>query len=102
MAAKGTIAKENITNKILSTFAGSFIYGKEIRIPYVENGTLVQIKVALTCAKVPVEGGFVPPEAAKKAEVIDFTAATVKESVPAEPTEDEKERLATLLDKLGL
>ena len=104
MAAKGAIAKQEIAQKILNTFEGSFLYndGKEIRINTVENGNIVQIKVALTCAKVPVEGGFVPPEAAKKAEIIDFTAATVKESVPAEPTEDEKERLATLLDKLGL
>lgn len=104
MAVKGAIAKAEIAQKILNTFEGSFLYndGKEIRINTVEDGNIVQIKVALTCAKVPVEGGFIPPEAAKKAEIIDFTAATVKESIPDEPSEEEKERLATLIEKLGL
>ena len=104
MAAKGAIAKQEIAQKILKTFEGSFLYndGKEIRINTVEDGNIVQIKVALTCAKVPVEGGFVPPEAAKKAEILDFSAPAAKVEVPAEPSEDEKARLATLLDKLGL
>ena len=49
MAVRGATEKEIITNKILETFEGSFVYncGKEIRIPIGE----VQIKVALTCAK---------------------------------------------------
>lgn len=55
--AKGTIAKEAITKKLLEVFEGSFINEKEIRIPFVENGETVQIKVALTCAKVNIEGG---------------------------------------------
>jgi len=56
--AKGSIAKDTITKCILKVFDGSFVVdGKEIRIPFMENGELVQIKVALTCAKVNVEGG---------------------------------------------
>lgn len=104
MAAKGSILKKEVSEKILKAFPGSFLYndGKEIRINTVEDGNIVQIKVALTCAKVPVEGGFVPPEAAKKAETIDFSAPATKVEVPAEPSEDEKARLAALLDKLGL
>ena len=40
MALKGTIAKKEITDKILAAFEGSFLYndGKEIRIPFVEEG----------------------------------------------------------------
>ena len=96
MAAKGTIAKENITNKILSTFAGSFIYGKEIRIPYVENGTLVQIKVALTCAKENVDAGAdiaLPGETA--------TVMPASDGV-AEITDQEKSEVNDLISKLGL
>lgn len=104
MAVKGAIAKAEIAQKILNTFEGSFLYndGKEIRINTVEDGNIVQIKVALTCAKVPVEGGFVPPEAAKKAETINFTDSVVKEQIPVEPSEDEKARLTMLLNRLGI
>jgi len=57
MAARGAESKEKITQKILETFPGSFIYEKEIRVPVMENGEQVQIKVVLTCAKVNVECG---------------------------------------------
>lgn len=96
MAAKGTIAKENITNQILSTFNGSFIYGKEIRIPYVENGTLVQIKVALTCAKENVDAG------ADTALPGETTAATPASDGVAEITAQEKSEVNDLISKLGL
>lgn len=53
MAAKGSIAKEEIGQKILNTFEGSFMCpdGKTIRIPTIENGETIEIKVALTAAK---------------------------------------------------
>jgi hypothetical protein len=96
MAAKGTIAKENITNQILSTFNGSFIYGKEIRIPYVENGTLVQIKIALTCAKENVDAGadtMLPGEAVVKTPVSGGVF---------EITAQEQSEVNDLISKLGL
>ena len=51
MAAKGSIAKQSITDEILNHFPGSFVHDKVIRIPVMENGAVVEIKVALTCAK---------------------------------------------------
>lgn len=105
MAAKGSVLKQEIAEKILKTFPDSFLYndGKEIRINGTEDGVPLQIKVVLTCAKVavsiesdialpgediPVNVGMNPPE--------------TNEKVPQEPSQEEKERLATLLDKLGL
>ena len=95
--AKGSIAKEAITQKILNTFEGAFTYGsKEIRIPYDEDGNRVEIKVTLTCAKENVGGN---------------SAFTVTEgqptqpaqaSVPAAPTEEEKANIANLMQRLGL
>ena len=94
--AKGSIAKEAITQKILDTFEGSFVYGKEIRIPYDEDGNRVEIKITLTCAKENVGGN---------------SAFTVTEgqptqpaqaSVPAAPTEQEKANIADLMSRLGL
>ena len=105
MAAKGSILKQEVAEKILAAFPGSFLYndGKEIRINGTENGESLQIKVALTCAKVAVEGGddtILPGE--KTAATVDVTPTGTNEKIPQEPTAEEKERLTTLLNKLGL
>ena len=104
MAIRGAQAKINITKKILEIFPGSFTYEKEIRIPYVDtDNTVGQIKVVLTAAKVAVEGGedvALPGE--EKAATADVKPAGTNEQVPQEPSAEEKERLATLLNRLGL
>ena len=105
MGAKGSVLKKEIAGKILATFPGSFLYndGKEIRINGIENGESLQIKVVLTAAKVAVEGGddtVLPGE--KTAATADVKPTGTNEKVPQEPTAEEKERLATLLNKLGL
>lgn len=101
--AKGSIAKEYITQKLLETFEGSFLYngGKELRIPYLEEGNEVQIKVTLTCAKENVDnptGGASPiTDAPAQMNQID-SASNVDLS---EPTEEEKQRVSELLSRLG-
>ena len=105
MAAKGSILKQEVASKILAAFPGSFLYndGKEIRINGVEDGQKLQIKVTLTCAKVAVEGGddtILPGE--KTAATADAKPIGTNEKIPQEPTIEEKERLTTLLNKLGL
>ena len=105
MAAKGSILKKEIAEKILATFPGSFLYndGKEIRINGTENGENLQIKISMTTAKVAVEGGddnVLPGE--KAAVTADAKPTGTNEKVPQEPTAEEKERLTTLLNKLGL
>ena len=101
--AKGAIAKQAIFDKILETFEGSFMYnsGKELRIPFDEEGTLVQIKVALTCAKENVNVG----------EEVQKVAAASQEgpinnfpepSKPVEPSPEEKQNVEDLLKSLGL
>lgn len=103
MAAKGSILKSEIFKKILDTFPGSFLYndGKEIRINGTEDGQTLQIKVTLTCAKTAVgsdEGIIFDDDVA----TADLKMIEPTEKIPQEPTEEEKERLATLLNKLGL
>ena len=105
MAAKGSILKQEVAEKILAAFPGSFLYndGKEIRINGIENGEILQIKISMTCAKVAVEGGddnVLPGE--KAAATADAKPTGTNEKVPQEPTAEEKERLTTLLNKLGL
>lgn len=105
MAAKGSILKQKIAEKIVTAFPGSFLYndGKEIRINGTEEGVPLQIKVTLTCAKTPVEGGednALPGE--KNAVAAPVSSTESNEQIPQEPTAEEKERLANLLNKLGL
>ena len=45
MAARGSVAKEESTNKILAEIPGTYKIDKEIRVPVIENGELVKIKI---------------------------------------------------------
>lgn len=91
--AKGAVAKEEIIKKILETFEGSFKYDKEVRIPFIENGEEVQIKVAFTCAKVNVEAGGGAP-AAKETVALDTTSREI--------TKEEKKEVDELINRLNL
>ena len=104
MAAKGSILKQEVMDKILAAFPGSFLYndGKEVRINGLENGVPIQIKVALTAAKVAVEGGDDTILPGSKTVATEDDSTKVDEKIPQEPTAEEKERLTILLNKLGL
>lgn len=99
--ARGAVSKEKIIKTILDTFAGSFLYDKEIRIPMNEDGELIQIKVTLTAAKTNVESGDDIKIPGTDDNEINFgTEAPIKEKI--EVTEEEKQNVATLLKNLGL
>ena len=104
MAAKGSIAKTEIMSTILKAFPNSFAFndGKEVRINYMENGELVQIKVTLTAAKVPVEVDVPAATAPADIDDVPFPVGTPAEKVPDEPSDEEKERLKSLLAALNL
>lgn len=99
--AKGALSKEIVMKKILETFNGAFVYDKELRIPMIEGGEEVQIKVALTCAKTNVEiggdtatpGDFPPPP---------NTPVTPTRTEPVAPSDQEKKAVGDLLRSLGL
>lgn len=102
--AKGTIAKTNVTNKIAQAFGADYIgeYDKKIYVWADDGGERVQIAIAMTCPKVPVatieqtvDGGisFDNPAPA----VVAPTGFT-----PAEITDEEKENIKALMERLGL
>lgn len=101
--ARGAQAKSEVMQKILETFSGSFKYndGKEIRVPVMEGGELVQIKITCTCAKENVEigadaampGDFPAPK---------MTAPTPERTEPVTVSFEEKQKVADLLKSLGL
>ena len=106
MAARGSIAKEKITNQILAAFPGSFIYDKNIIIPMVEGSETLQIKVALTCAKTNVEAGgdTALPGSVKVASSNTATVSRPAESTRTivQPTAEEKQTVSELLKILNL
>lgn len=91
---RGAESKAKVVDKILETFDGAFEYGKELRIPIMENGERVEIKVTLTCAKTNVGGDDGPVDSAPAAASTNVTAGP--------PTEEEKQNIANLLDRLGI
>ncbi len=108
MAAKGSIAKEQVVASILQHFEGAFKYDKEIRIPVMENGEIVQIKVTLTCAKTNVQAeessafsAATPNASVNLAAAFPAPAAAPKEKA-YEPTAEEKQNLSKLLENLGI
>lgn len=105
MAAKGTLSKEIITKKILETFPGSFTIDKVIRIPMSEDGSIVQIKIALTAAKDVLEpDGSTPNEAVEfSSDTSDFNAMNPPVYDKSyEPTAEEKANVEMMLKSLGL
>ena len=101
MAARGSESKNIITAKLLETFAGSFIYDKNIIIPMIENGENLQIKIALTCAKTNVESGM--DNAIPGAEISTTVAPkAIDNHGVAEVTEEEKQNVLKAMKALGL
>lgn len=95
--ARGAVSKQAVIDKILETFQGSFVYGKELRIPMVEDGEQVEIKVTLACAKTNVGDGAV----AGDFESGNAVQVSVTEA-PAKPTQAEIDNISKLMDRLGL
>lgn len=106
--ARGAASKEVVMNKILSTFDGSFKYDKEIRVPMVENGEVIQIKITLTAAKTNVEPGgdtAMPGVSTAKMSVSTPSASnigSVSSNFTNEPTAEEKKNIKELIEKLGI
>lgn len=93
MAAKGTLAKSQILQKIKEIYPDAFEMGKDLRIPLEENGEQVEIKISMTCAKdlmaaTPAQGES--NEDQKKTEVAF-----------ADVTQTQKEDVSNMLKALG-
>ena len=102
---KGTVAKTIISKKILDTFEGAFPYndGKEIRIPIVENGEDIQIKVTLTAAKenvTPGDENAMPGD--DTVAVANVATKVTPKTETVEPTKEELNNVSDLLKALGL
>lgn len=93
--AKGADSKQKVIDKILEIYPEAFIYGKELRIPFEEDGARVEIKVALTCAKTNVGGNDGLAESG-------LESNDTPNAAPAPPSDEEKQNIANLMARLGL
>lgn len=110
MAARGSVAKENVIKKLAQAFGNDFIGESEKKIYLWANdgGERVQIALTLTCPKTFIDASNAA--AATPSENLgdwDFRDEAPKPvaAIKAEPaviTEEEKENIANLLLKLGL
>ena len=104
--AKGLVTKAKVLKEIMNLYGDAAFLspdGKELRIEATEDGEIVQIKVALTCAKVNIERGGEAASAPTPAKV-NATAAVPSNSATnlTGPTEEEKQVIANLLEKMGM
>lgn len=103
--AKGAFAKENIKKKLAECFGDDYIgeVDKKIYIWQDDGNERVQIAMALTCPKNPVDVPDKNP--VQKTEDWDFSEDVVTNAAPttrATITDEEKQRVADLMKNLGL
>lgn len=106
MAARGSVAKEVVIEKIKAAFGEDFAGIDEKKKLYVwanDGGEKVQIAIALTCPKANVDFGAAPAPKADNALNFDDedTPQPQGNSVP-QMGEDEKATLDRLMKELGL
>jgi len=102
--ARGQQSKELFYQKMLEMFEGSFLYNgnKEIRIPYLEDGKEIQLKIVATCAKDNVSAGA---DTALPGESQGFSGGSSDEiATPTivEPTQEELDNVSSLMASLNL
>lgn len=99
MAIRGAIAKQEVIDKILETFPNAFVHDKTIRIPTMEDGQEIQVKLTLTAAKdlvTPNTDKAIPAAApAPKQPVSTVSADTIQ------PTPEEKANVERFLKSIG-
>ena len=108
MAAKGTLAKENVVKILSQAFGDNFIgeFDKKVYVYANDGGEMVQIAISLTCPKNPIQ---VDKDISTSSGDWDFSDnpkmnsnVAVMNASPAEITEEEKSNIADLMVKLGL
>ena len=107
MAARGTVAKENVVKKLKEAFGNDFIceYDKKIFLWANDGGERVQIAISMTCPKTNIE---VDKNASSGGDwdfsdnPTDSGVVAIASAAPAEITQEEQDNIAALLEQLGL
>ena len=108
--AKGAIAKENVAKMIAKTFGSNFVgeYDKKLYVWSEENGEKIQIAISMTCPKTPVGGDIgkidFSSEPGDSLNFEDMSAAVAAPTAftPAEISDEERDNIAKMMERLGL
>lgn len=97
MAARGTIAKQEVTEKLREAFGDNFIgeYEKKIYVWANDGGDRVQIAITLTCPKIQIETNATSVDS-------DSAFPTTASAQSIEFTDQEKKNLEDLMARLNL
>ena len=101
--AKGAEAKEYVAKKLKEVFGDDYVgeVDKKYYVWAYEGGQKMQVAIAMTCPKTPV--GEV---ANKNTEAFDWSDSgsivEPKKTAPVEINDDERDKVAELMRKLGL
>lgn len=102
--AKGTNAKNAVINKIAMAFGTDYIgeIDKKVYVWADDGGEKVQIAIALTCPKNPVETGGVSTAPVSGWDFSDNVVTASASVSKAEITPEEQARIADMMSRLGL
>lgn len=104
MAAKGTIAKQKVAQKIAEIFGADFVgeIDKKLYLWSEENGEKIQVAISMTCPKNPIASAeFVAPTPSNE----NWNFEDMPQAIPTpkvEITKEEEKNIADLMAKLGL
>lgn len=99
MAIRGAVAKQEVIDKILEVFPNAFVHDKTIRIPTIEDGQEIQIKLTLTAAKdlvVPNADKAIPAAVLPPKQPVGVVSAEA-----IQPTSEEKANVERFLKAVG-
>lgn len=104
MAAKGSIAKNEVIKMIQTTFGDNFLgeFDKKIYVQVPENGEMVQIAIALTCPKNPIVVSSGPIIKGDKMDFDSEATISISSTQNVEITNEERENIAAMMARLGL
>lgn len=103
MARRGDQARQDVTNRILNAFAGSFVQDKKIYVNVLEGGEAIQFAISLTMPKTPVAG----PAAGSGIDAAgnhDFSDMNTKPVMPTqtEISAEDSAKVDELMKRLGI
>ena len=103
--AKGNEAKRNLINKLIAAVGPAAYLGEYDKKYYFwseENGEQIQVAVTMTCPKNPVAVIDTSSDGELDFENMGKTEVRPTTFEPVEITQEEKNKIAELMEKLGL
>lgn len=102
--ARGAQAKNKVEQIISSAFKDNFlgIYDKKLYVQAEENGEMVQIAISLTCPKTPVAVSNKPLNFDDNLNFEDGATIIPHPQMQTEISDEERQTVKELMERLGL